>query len=119
MCPLPPTPNAMLFSESFLSTSKPIFPYYRDESTIFDRGNFPVQTPDTKNFIKFKGIILPHPPLKREGSILGIGGLCKNRKIPTLPPKSPRSGVTFHFSFEFNELTLQNSPLKDNGDNYK
>ena len=25
----------------------------------------------------------------------GIGGLCKNLQIPTLPPKSPKSGVTF------------------------
>ena len=73
-----------------LSTSKPVFPYYQGESTIFDKGNFLFQTHDTKNFIKFKGIILPHPPLSRskkehtqrkffrEGSILGIGGLCKN-----------------------------------------
>ena len=36
-------------------------------------------------------------PTNREPSILGIGGLCKNLKIPTLPPKSPMSGVTLHF----------------------
>ena len=31
------------------------------------------------------------------GSIQGEGGLYKNLKIPTLPPKSPMSVVTFHF----------------------
>ena len=35
--------------------------------------------------------------LKREGSIKGERGLYKKLKIPTLNPKSPRSGVTFHF----------------------
>ena len=34
---------------------------------------------------------------EREGSIQGKGGLYKKLKIPTLPPKLPRSGVTFHF----------------------
>ena len=33
---------------------------------------------------------------KREGSTQGEGGLYKNPQIPTLPPKSQRSGVTFH-----------------------
>ena len=35
--------------------------------------------------------------IKREGSIKGEGGLYKELKIPTLPPKSPRNGVTLHF----------------------
>ena len=35
--------------------------------------------------------------IKREGSIKGEGGLYKKLKIPTLPPKLPRSGVTFHY----------------------
>ena len=34
--------------------------------------------------------------IKREGSIKGEGGLYKELKIPALPPKLPRSGVTFH-----------------------
>ena len=34
--------------------------------------------------------------LKREGSTHGEGGLYKKLKIPALPPKSLRSGVTFH-----------------------
>ena len=34
---------------------------------------------------------------EREGSIKGEGGLYKELKIPALPPKLPRSGVTFHF----------------------
>ena len=33
---------------------------------------------------------------KREGSTLGKGGLYKKFQIPTLPPKWPRSGLTFH-----------------------
>ena len=36
------------------------------------------------------------PQIKIEGSIIGIRGLCKKLYIPTLPPKSPMSGVTFH-----------------------
>ena len=35
--------------------------------------------------------------IKREGSIKGEGGFHKKLKIPTLPPMSQRSGVTFHF----------------------
>ena len=34
------------------------------------------------------------PTNKARGEILGIGGLCKQNPAP--PPKSPRSGVTFH-----------------------
>ena len=34
------------------------------------------------------------------GSMKGIGGLYKKLEIPTLPPKSPRSGVTFHFTLK-------------------
>ena len=34
---------------------------------------------------------------EREGSTKGKGGLYKKLQIPTLPPKWPRSGVTFHF----------------------
>ena len=48
-----------------LSTSNHIFPSYQGESTIFDNGNFLYQTPDTKNLLIFKGVILPHPPLSR------------------------------------------------------
>ena len=33
---------------------------------------------------------------EREGSTKGKGGLNKELQIPTLPPKHPRSGVTFH-----------------------
>ena len=33
----------------YLSTSKRVFPYYQGESTIIDKGNFPSQTPATKN----------------------------------------------------------------------
>ena len=33
---------------------------------------------------------------EREGSTKGKGGLYKKLQIPTLPPKSSRSGVTFH-----------------------
>ena len=32
-----------------------------------------------------------------EGSTKGKVGLYKKLQIPTLPPKWPRSGVTFHF----------------------
>ena len=32
-----------------LSSSNRVFPYYQGESTIFDKGNFLYQTPDTKN----------------------------------------------------------------------
>ena len=32
----------------------------------------------------------------REGSTKGKGGLYKMPQIPTLPPKWPRSGITFH-----------------------
>ena len=35
---------------------------------------------------------------EREGSTQGNGGLYKKLKIPTLPPKWPRSGVTFHYT---------------------
>ena len=35
--------------------------------------------------------------LMREGRIQGEGGLYKNLKIPALPPKSTKSGVTFNF----------------------
>ena len=34
---------------------------------------------------------------EREGSTKGKGGLYKMPQIPTLPPKWPRSGATFHF----------------------
>ena len=34
---------------------------------------------------------------EREGSTKGKGGLYKKLQIPTLSPKWPRSGVTFHF----------------------
>ena len=37
---------------------------------------------------------------EREGSTKGKGGLNKNLQIPTLPPKWPRSGITFHFKTE-------------------
>ena len=33
---------------------------------------------------------------EREGSTKGKGGLYKKLQISTLPPKWPRSGVTFH-----------------------
>ena len=33
----------------------------------------------------------------REGNTKGKGGLNKKLQIPSLPPKWPRSGVTFHF----------------------
>ena len=33
----------------------------------------------------------------REGSTKGKGGLYKMPQIPALPPKCPRSGITFHF----------------------
>ena len=35
--------------EIILSSSKPVFPSYQGESTIFDKENFLSQTPDTKN----------------------------------------------------------------------
>ena len=35
--------------------------------------------------------------IMREGNIQGERRLYKKLKIPTLPSKSPRSGVTFHF----------------------
>ena len=38
---------------------------------------------------------------KEREEILGIGGLCKIIWNPALPPKSPRSGVTFHFNTPF------------------
>ena len=31
----------------------------------FDKGNFLYQTPTTKNLLRFKSFILPHPPLSR------------------------------------------------------
>ena len=34
----------------------------------------------------------------REGSTKGKGGLYKKLQAPTLPPKWPRSGVTFHLT---------------------
>ena len=34
--------------------------------------------------------------IKREGSIKGEGGPYKELKIPALPPKLPKSGLTFH-----------------------
>ena len=48
-----------------LSTSNCIFPPYQGKFTIFDKGNFLYQTPGTKNLLRFKGVILPHPPLSR------------------------------------------------------
>ena len=38
--------------EKVLLTSKPVFPFYQGESTIFDKGNFLYNTPDTNNLIK-------------------------------------------------------------------
>ena len=35
---------------------------------------------------------------EREGSTKGKGGPYKKLQIPNLPPKWPRSGITFHFS---------------------
>ena len=35
------------------------------------------------------------PTTKERG---GIGGLCKEKENPALPPKWPRSGVTFQFN---------------------
>ena len=58
-----------LLKQKHLSTSsKPVFPNYQGESTIFDKGNFLFQTPDTKNFIKFKGGIRPQstPSFKQD-----------------------------------------------------
>ena len=37
---------------------------------------------------------------KREGSTHNEGGLYKKLKIPTLPPKSPKSGISFRFDPE-------------------
>ena len=34
---------------------------------------------------------------EREGSTKGKGGLFKKLQIPALPPKWPRSGVTFYY----------------------
>ena len=90
--------HLITLNKTILLTSKPVFPYYQGESTIFDKGNFLFQTPDTKNFLKFKGVILNK---EREGSTQTKGGLYKKLQIPNLPPKWPRSGVTFHFVCEF------------------
>ena len=50
--------------------------------------------------------------LKREGSFRGEGGLIKKLKIPSLPPKLPRSDITFHFIAASNALNqfYTNSP---------
>ena len=48
-----------------LSTRSLVFPSYQGESTIFEKGNFLYQIPDTKNWLRFKRVILPHPPLSR------------------------------------------------------
>ena len=47
-------PKKKLGIFNLLSTSKPIFPYYQGESKIFDKGNFLLQTHDTKNFVDLK-----------------------------------------------------------------
>ena len=47
----------------------------------------------------------------REGSTKGKGGLYKMPQIPTIPPKWPRSGVTFHFGkMTIGPLTLDSPP---------
>ena len=46
---------------------------------------------------------------EREGSTKGKGGLYKMPQIPTLPPKWPRSGATFHFEIHF-EIWVVYSP---------
>ena len=55
-----------------------------------------------------KGLPIKVQQIKREGSIKGEGGRYKKLKIPTLTPKSPRSGVTFHnlFMFVFTSLPI-------------
>ena len=45
----------------------------------------------------------------REGSTKGKGGLYKMPQIPTLPPKGPRSGVTFHYAT--NALDVDTKPV--------
>ena len=47
---------------------------------------------------------------EREESTKGKGGLYEMPQIPTLPPKWPRSGVTFHYSF--NKILLSNMCLR-------
>ena len=37
---------------------------------------------------------------EREGSTKGKGGLYEKLQVPTLPPKWPRSGVTFHLNLK-------------------
>ena len=59
-----------------LSTAKRVFPYYQGESTIFDKGNFLFQTPGTKNFIKFKGVI-QHVSLQKIASPWVSPRACK------------------------------------------
>ena len=49
-----------------LLTSNHVFPSYQGESTIFDKGNLLYQAPETKNLLRFKGILLPHPQNKKE-----------------------------------------------------
>ena len=44
---------------------------------------------------------------EREGSTKGKGGLYKKLQIPTLPPKHPRSGVTFHSCDAINLFQLE------------
>ena len=48
---------------------------------------------------------------EREGSTKSKGGLNKKLQIPTLPPKHPRSGVTFHLHLILNEPIFRSSQL--------
>ena len=59
------TQGLNIFTKGNLLTSNRLFPSFQGESTIFDKGNFLYQTPDTKNLLRFKRIKLPHPPLSR------------------------------------------------------
>ena len=49
---------------------------------------------------------------EKEGSTKGKGGLCKKLQITTLPPKHPRSGVTFHFSMNLISFILNSLEWK-------
>ena len=70
-------------------------------------------------------IVCAHPPKgkrkeramrekERQGSTKGKGGLFKKLQIPTLPPKHPSSGVTFHCLFYFDIPADQNTFKKVN-----
>ena len=51
--------------------------------------------------------------IKREGSIQGEGGLYRKLKIPTLPPKLQRSGVTFHYTIVLIKQLVQPFHVKN------